>query len=53
MQIGVDPFALAKYQLTMADVAQEVETNNRNAGGAVVSSGQLGMVVRVVGLRCR
>ncbi|MGE4222294.1 MAG: efflux RND transporter permease subunit [Vicinamibacterales bacterium] len=49
-QIEVDPFALEKYRLTIADVARAVETNNRNAGGAVVSSGQQGMVVRGIGL---
>ena len=49
-QIEVDPLALEKYGLTIADVAQAVETNNRNAGGALVSSGQQAMVVRGVGL---
>ena len=49
-QIEVDPLALEKYKLTIADVAQAVEMNNRNAGGALVSSGQQAMVVRGVGL---
>jgi cobalt-zinc-cadmium resistance protein CzcA len=49
-QIQVDPFALQKYNLTIADVARTVEANNRNAGGALVSSGQQAMVVRGVGL---
>ena len=49
-QIEVDPLALEKYDLTIADVAQAVETNNRNAGGALVSNGQQAMVVRGVGL---
>jgi hypothetical protein len=49
-QIEVDPRALEKYQLTIADVAQAVEMNNRNSGGALVSNGQQAMVVRGVGL---
>ena len=49
-QIEVDPLALEKYRLTIAEVAQAVEMNNRNAGGALVSSGQQAMVVRGVGL---
>ncbi len=49
-QIEVDPLALEKYRLTIADVAQAVEMSNRNAGGALVSNGQQAMVVRGVGL---
>ncbi len=49
-QIEVDPLALEKYKLTIADVAHAVEMNNRNAGGALVSNGQQAMVVRGVGL---
>jgi cobalt-zinc-cadmium resistance protein CzcA len=49
-QINVDPFALEKYGLTIADVAAAMEANNRNAGGALVSSGQQAMAVRGVGL---
>ena len=49
-QIAVDPLALEKYQLTIAEVAEAVAMNNRNAGGALVSSGQQAMVVRGVGL---
>jgi len=49
-QIELDPLALEKYALTVAEVAQAVEANNRNAGGALVSSGQQAMVVRGVGL---
>ena len=49
-QIEVDPLALEKYHLTIAEVARAVEMNNRNAGGALVSNGQQAMVVRGVGL---
>src|SRR4030095_1082811 len=47
--VEVDPLALEKYKLTVAQVAQAVEANNRNAGGALISSGQQAMVVRGVG----
>src|SRR5262245_2356248 len=47
--VEVDPLALEKYKLTVAAVAQAVEQNNRNAGGALVSSGQQAMVIRGVG----
>jgi heavy metal efflux system protein len=47
--VEVDPLALEKYKLTVAQVAQAVQTNNRNAGGALISSGQQAMVVRGVG----
>ena len=47
--VEVDPLALEKYKLTVAQVAKVVETNNRNAGGALISSGQQSMVVRGVG----
>lgn len=49
-QIEVDPFSLEKYRFTIPEVAEAVEMNNRNAGGALVSSGQQAMVVRGVGL---
>ena len=48
--VEVDPLALEKYKLTIAQVANAVDMNNRNAGGAVVSTGQQAMVVRGVGL---
>src|SRR5262245_16578696 len=47
--VEVDPLALEKYRLTVAEVAQAVAQNNRNAGGALVSSGQQAMVIRGVG----
>jgi heavy metal efflux system protein len=47
--VAVDPLALEKYKLTIPQVAQAVEANNRNAGGALISSGQQAMVVRGVG----
>lgn len=49
-QVEVDPLALDKYRLTIGQLAQAIEANNRNGGGALVSTGQQAMVVRGVGL---
>jgi cobalt-zinc-cadmium resistance protein CzcA len=49
-QIDVDPIALAKYNLSIRDIAQAVDANNQNAGGALLDNHQQGLVVRGVGL---
>jgi cobalt-zinc-cadmium resistance protein CzcA len=49
-QIEVDPVALTKYNLTIRDIAQAVDANNQNAGGALLDNQQQGLVVRGVGL---
>ena len=49
-QIEVDPGALTKYGLSIRDVAQAVDSNNENAGGALLDNRQQGLVVRGVGL---
>src|SRR5579862_1758347 len=49
-QIEVDPLALAKYNLAIRDIAQAVDANNENAGGALLDNRQQGVVVRGVGL---
>jgi cobalt-zinc-cadmium resistance protein CzcA len=49
-QIEIDPSALTKYSLTVRDVAQAVDSNNQNAGGALLDNGQQGLVIRGVGL---
>lgn len=48
--IEVDPLALTKYNLSIAQVAQAVNANSQNAGGAQLENGQQAMVVRGVGL---
>jgi heavy metal efflux system protein len=48
--VEVDPLALEKYRLTIGQVAETLDTNNRYAGGALVSTVQQSMVVRGVGL---
>jgi cobalt-zinc-cadmium resistance protein CzcA len=49
-QIEIDPLLLAKYDLTIAQVAHAVGANNQNAGGALLDNRQQSMVVRGVGL---
>ncbi len=49
-QIDVDPVALTKYNLSIRDIAQAVDANNQNAGGALLDNGQQSMAVRGVGL---
>jgi heavy metal efflux system protein len=49
-QIVVDPMALTKYGLSIKDIAQAVDSNNEDAGGAVIDNRQQGLVVRGVGL---
>jgi cobalt-zinc-cadmium resistance protein CzcA len=49
-QIEVDPLALTKYNLSIRDIAQAVDANNQNAGGALLDNQQQGLVVRGVGL---
>ena len=49
-QIEVDPVALTRYNLAIRDIAQAVDANNQNAGGALIDNKQQGLVVRGVGL---
>src|SRR5262249_6810012 len=49
-QIEVDPAALTKYNLSIRDVAQAVDANNQNGGGALIDNKQQSLVVRGVGL---
>src|SRR5512142_856804 len=49
-QIEVDPVALTKFNLSIRDIAQAVDANNQNAGGALLDNGQQSMAVRGVGL---
>jgi cobalt-zinc-cadmium resistance protein CzcA len=48
-QIQVDPQALAKYGLTIGQIASAVDANNRNAGGSLLDTDQQSMAIRGVG----
>src|SRR5215471_6632734 len=49
-QIEVDPLALSRYNLSISQIAQAVDANNENAGGALLDNSQQSMVIRGVGL---
>ena len=49
-QIAVDPTSLTRYNLSIRDIAQAVDANNQNAGGALLDNQQQALVVRGVGL---
>jgi len=48
-QVEVDPLALSKYNLSISQVVESINTNNQNAGGGLVDNRQQSMVVRGVG----
>ncbi|MBR4330147.1 MAG: efflux RND transporter permease subunit, partial [Candidatus Riflebacteria bacterium] len=49
-QIRLDPQKLLKYKLTIKDVIEAVNANNRNAGGQFITTDSEEMVVRGIGL---
>jgi cobalt-zinc-cadmium resistance protein CzcA len=49
-QVQVDPNKLRSYGLSMIQVSQALESNNRNAGGWFMDQGQEQLVVRGYGL---
>lgn len=49
-QIELDPLKLEQYQLSLAEVTEAIDVNNANAGGSVLTRGDLGYVIRGIGL---
>src|SRR5499425_719670 len=49
-EVQVDPKALGKYRLSMRQIADAVKSNNRNAGGALLTMGQQSLPIRGAGL---
>lgn len=49
-QVELDPHKLEQYGLSLSDVTETIEENNVNAGGSVLNRGDLGYVVRGIGL---
>jgi cobalt-zinc-cadmium resistance protein CzcA len=49
-QLEIDPQRLLEYDLTLSDVEEALENNNANAGGSMISVGDVSYVVRGVGL---
>lgn len=48
-QILVDPQALNRYGLTISQIAEAVDANNQNAGGALLDTQQQAMAIRGIG----
>lgn len=49
-QVELDPRKLDQYNLALGDVIETIEKNNVNAGGSVLQRGDLGYVIRGIGL---
>lgn len=49
-QVELDPDKLTMYGVALADVEEAIRQNNANAGGSMLTRGDLGYVVRGVGL---
>ena len=49
-QVEVNPSKLEQYNLSLAQVTEAIENNNANVGGSILSRGDLGYVVRGIGL---
>lgn len=49
-QVEIDPQLLEQYHISLADVQAAISNNNTNAGGSVLNIGDLGYVVRGIGL---
>jgi heavy metal efflux system protein len=49
-QIEIDPRKLEQYNLSLSDVTDKIEKNNSNAGGSLLTRGNLSYVIRGIGL---
>lgn len=49
-QLEVDPMKMEQYKLSLSEVIETIEKNNANTGGSVLPRGDLGYVVRGIGL---
>lgn len=49
-QIEINPEKLQQYNLSLSDISDKIEKNNANAGGSMISRGDLTYIVRGIGL---
>ncbi len=49
-QLELDPSQLMRFHLSLKNVIDAIEANSSNSGGSVLSRGELGYVVRGIGL---
>lgn len=49
-QIEIDPRKMEQYNVSLGDITEKIEKNNVNAGGSMLSHGDLSYVIRGIGL---
>ena len=49
-QVEIDPYKLEQYHLSLNQVIEAIENNNASVGGSILNRGDLGYVVRGIGL---
>jgi cobalt-zinc-cadmium resistance protein CzcA len=49
-QVELDPRKMEQYRITLAEVEAAISNNNNNVGGSVLNLGELGYVVRGIGM---
>jgi cobalt-zinc-cadmium resistance protein CzcA len=49
-QLELDPVELIRYNLSLKNVTDAIQANSANAGGSIISRGDLGYVIRGIGL---
>lgn len=50
LMLELNPFAMNKYHLAFSDIQNAILMNNQNAGGAISTHGEQGIVIRGLGL---
>src|SRR5258707_9843435 len=50
LQLELDPQQLIRFNLSLANIVSAINANSSSAGGSVVDRGDLGLVVRAIGL---
>jgi heavy metal efflux system protein len=49
-QLELDPTQLTRFNLSLKNVTDAINANSANAGGSVLTRGELGYVIRGIGL---
>jgi len=49
-QLELDPQQLMRFNISLSDVTGAISNNNANAGGSVLNRGELGYIIRGIGL---
>jgi cobalt-zinc-cadmium resistance protein CzcA len=49
-ELELDPQQLTRFNIALSDITDAISANNANAGGSVLNRGELGYVIRGIGL---